>query len=740
MGSSAKNKNVLPGQINCKGSVEVQGFTNATINLVRDFRLGAIILAVVTFFLYANTLQNGFAMDDAMVIQENTLVNKGIAAIPQLLATPRFYGYLNIADDQYRPVSLVMFAIENQFFGQSPLVGHFVNILVYIGCVLLLFRFLANLIGADGILSPFLAALVFVIHPLHTEVVANIKSRDELMCFLFAFVSLNQFWGYAKSGKSIKLILGFFTLFLAYLSKEDVIAFVVIIPILFFFYSNADRRRSFLITSATIAATTLFLGIRWYVLQKYASPLGNITMDFIVNALINPPSSVIKVATEIYVLGKYLLMLFIPYPLLCNYSYNSIPFVGFGDFRVIAALLIYLGLVIASAFDLVKKDKNPVYFGVIFYLVSITLFSNLFFLIGSQMAERFEFFPSVGFCIVIAVLLSNYAKQMGKGLIDGLTNKKVITIVLPLLLVFGGITFARNKDWKSNLDLFKADVEKSPEDSRLNYYYAKILRQSQDNDASTMGNNQIEALNYLNKAHSIYPNFAEAQTEIGIIYLNLKKYDSAAVHFSKSLQLQPINTIAAYNLAWVQYAMKQYNEAIPMFKKVIAMDPSYQMAYLNLAKCCLEAHQTDTAIVWFNKLLVLDPASFMAHQGLAQAFMQKQNYEEAAAHFQKIMQLKSAGPEDIYNLGIAYLSGKNYQPAIDQFKRLLAINPNFAVVYPNIGIAQYNLMQYQEAIASFKASLRYNPNDTVCLSYLAKAYKQSGRGDSAKIYEVLMKH
>ena len=130
----------------------------------------------------------------------------------------------------------------------------------------------------------------------------------------------------------------------------------------------------------------------------------------------------------------------------------------------------------------------------------------------------------------------------------------------------------------------------------------------------------------------------------------------------------------------------------------------------------------------------------MAHQGLAQAFMQKQNYEEAAAHFQKIMQLKSAGPEDIYNLGIAYLSGKNYQPAIDQFKRLLAINPNFAVVYPNIGIAQYNLMQYQEAIASFKASLRYNPNDTVCLSYLAKAYKQSGRGDSAKIYEVLMKH
>lgn len=91
----------------------------------------AFFLGLISFIVYANTLKNGFTVDDVTVITENSIVHKGISAIPEILSTPYRRGYFITANDLYRPLSLVMFATEYQFFGNNPMPYHLVNILYF---------------------------------------------------------------------------------------------------------------------------------------------------------------------------------------------------------------------------------------------------------------------------------------------------------------------------------------------------------------------------------------------------------------------------------------------------------------------------------------------------------------------------------------------------------------------------------------------------------------------------------
>ena len=147
-----------------------------------------ILLGIISCLVYANTLKNGFVLDDGAIITGNSLVKKGIPAIPEILSTPYHHGqFSKTSNDLYRPLSLVMFATEYQLFKEHPLPFHLINILLFTCCVILLFFFLDALFERKKTAAAFIASLLFALHPIHTEVVANIKSRDELLCFFFAF-------------------------------------------------------------------------------------------------------------------------------------------------------------------------------------------------------------------------------------------------------------------------------------------------------------------------------------------------------------------------------------------------------------------------------------------------------------------------------------------------------------------------------------------------------------------------
>ena len=701
-----------------------------------------IALAVISFALYAITLQNGYILDDVMVLKDNMLVKQGIKAIPELLTTPHMRGYLVIPNDLYRPLSLVMFAIEYQFFGPNPTVGHFFNILMFAGCVVMLFLFLNKFFDGKKTAIAFIAAFVFAIHPIHTEVVANIKSCDELLCYFFGFWSLNLFMNYMKGGKMSQLVIGIIALFLAYISKETVITFVAIIPILFFLYSNENRRRAILITGGMILATAVFLVIRTVVLDKYnANQPGAIT-DFMDNALVNAPSAATRMATEFYILGKYLWLMFIPYPLLANYSFNSIPFVGFGNVYALLSVAAYGFLGFFSITRLIRNKKDPWAFAIIFYLATLSLFSNFPFLMGAEMAERFAFFASTGFCIAVALAIEQWIIKAGAINVMSLKASKTLAVLIPLLVVFGGMTIARNNDWKDEYTLYKTDVGKSPEDSRLYQYLATAMAENmypEEPDSNKRKALDIESIGYLRKALSIYPGFAEAHVELGRLYERNHMYDSAVAEDVKALQLKPFNSTANNNMGSVDITLGKYQEAIPFLKRSIEANPNFKFVYLNLARAYKQVKQYDSAAINYNIMLSFDPNYPDGQKELATVYFMQQKYDSAAVHFKIVTQLTPADPDAFNNLGAVYLNGKNYFPAIEQFKKTIALNSGYVNAYSNLGRCYYLTQQYQAAIDIFNKELTIDPRNGRDIPYIALSYQKMGKMDLALKYEAIAK-
>jgi protein O-mannosyl-transferase len=467
----------------------------------------ALLLGIISIILYSNTLKNGYAFDDIMIITKNHLVAKGLSGIPELLTTPHMYGYTHLNNDTYRPLSLVIFAAEYQFFGKDPMPGHVLNIILFAGCVILLFLFLDKLFERKRTVAAFLASLLFVFHPIHTEVVANIKSSDELLCFFFAFLCLNIFMKYVQSGKITQLLSGSLCFLLSLLSKETTITFLAVIPLIFFFYKNYNKKYSVNILIGTVLTAVIFLTIRFSVLNSYhANDFGAI--NFIDNPLANQDISILyRLATKILILGYYLKLLFVPYPLISDYSFNSIPIVNFSNLWVLVSLAAYIFLGALCILRFRKKHKDPIVLGIMFYLITIALFSNIFFLIGSALGERLLFFPSVGFCLLIALLIEKWAGNTEAGLAN-LKRPKLLVIIIPIILVFAGITMNRNADWLDSYTLFSTDVKKSPNDSRLNYSLGSELeRIILPNEKDPVQQKKIleEAISYLNNHYLFIP-------------------------------------------------------------------------------------------------------------------------------------------------------------------------------------------------------------------------------------------
>ena len=193
------------------------------------FRMQAILLALLGLALYGNTFKHEYAFDDVMAIVDNEYVQQGLAGIPQILTTDAYQSYLEkkngsnqLAGGRYRPLSLVTFAVEQQALGintetdakakDAKLISdmharHVVNVLLYILSVVVLLYFLRYVVLPGQPMVAFVAALLFTVHPIHTEVVANVKSRDEILSVLFISLTFIKAFRYREEKKMRDLVL-----------------------------------------------------------------------------------------------------------------------------------------------------------------------------------------------------------------------------------------------------------------------------------------------------------------------------------------------------------------------------------------------------------------------------------------------------------------------------------------------------------------------------------------------------
>lgn len=698
-----------------------------------------IILAAVTLLLYANTLRNGYVLDDSVVTIKNSIVTQGFKGIPELMVTPRMKGVGYFKNDNYRPLTLSMFAAEFELFGPNPTVGHFFNIFFFAGCVVLLFLFLDKLFERKKTVVAFIAALLFAVHPIHTEVVSNIKSRDEVMCFFFGFVALNLFMEYMQRSKILMLILGTFALFLAFISKETVITFLFVVPLVFFLYRNDDRKRAIFITVGIVLAATAYLIIRNRVLSDYDTSTSAI--EFIDNSLAKVGlEASTRMATAILVLGMYIKLLIIPYPLICDYAYDTIPFVNFGNVWVLLTTLIYLAIGGFGVYRLIKNRKDPWAFGFLFFLATLSLFSNLAFLMGSQIGERFLFFASVGFCLTVALAIEKWIIKSEISFDALLKNNKVLLILVPICLIFSGLTFARNNDWRSNYTLYSADLPKAPNDSRLHFYLGdELIETVYAAEKDTL--KQKQALNdgiaLLKKAVEIYPMYTDVYTELGKAYLMQLNYDSSISNFKRAISQSPYQSIAANNLGTAYLRTGKFQDAIAAYKLAIQINPGFTAAFFNLGCCFIQSQQYDSAVKYLNVTLAMDPNYASANMQLAITYYYMGKGELAIPYIQRTLQADPNNVDALNTLGAVYLKMNKYNECLDVLKKAISINPNYVNAYTNMAHCYYQMKQYQATIDAVNKVLSLNPAAVNEIPYIALAYKGMGNMEMALKYEAI---
>ncbi len=493
--------------------------------------LPGLLLFVLAISLYAITIHFDYVLDDKIVFTENQLVAKGFSGIWELLTTESFLGYFGEQKDlvvgaRYRPLSLVTFAMEHQYFGMNAKVSHLINVLLYGFTGLLLFRVVGIILPKPKqeywwLGLPFVAALLFVAHPVHSEVVANVKGRDEILALLLALATLYCSLRYLAS-KSFGWVAGsVICFFLALLAKENALTFLAVIPLTIYCFSKAGLREHLVVGLPLLLTGLLYLWVRTDIIGYLLSSGKEIT-DIMNNPFFGLQKGE-KFATIFYTLGQYLKLLFIPHPLTHDYYPYHIPVLQWSDLRPILAFLLNAGLLIYAFFGVWRKQV--IAYGILLYFITLSIVSNIPFTVGTFMNERFIYMPSIGFCIAMAWLISrklpDWVQQEGD-------RYNILSVGLLALMAGGfiGKTISRVPAWRSEMSLNRAAIKVSYQSARANCFMGTALYKEylEESDQATK-NALLEDINfYIDRSLEINPKYISALTmKAGVVAENYNR-------------------------------------------------------------------------------------------------------------------------------------------------------------------------------------------------------------------------
>lgn len=656
-----------------------------------NLRWSYFFIALVSILIYSNTFTHDFTVDDGTVMQNNSIVKKGVSAIPEIFSTRYRAGFWDRKENLYRPLSLIMFAAEWQITGGKPWLGHTVNVLLYaLICVLVLFLFRKILVKHHPLI-PLFAALLFAVHPLHTEVVANIKSRDELLCLLFSLLAMISALKYVEWKKVLWMAASAFCFLLALLSKENAIAILAIIPLLLWFFTNEKFNGMVLPSAILVAVTGIYLFIRAAVLQG----LEDQTELQIINNSMLGAEGFTRFMMAVYLLGKYLWMHILPHPLSFDYSFNTIKPVVASSPLAWLSLLVHAGLIVYALAGL--KNKNPLSFCILFYFGTLALVSNVLFLIEATYAERFVFMPSLGFCLAIGLFLSKILKQnlKEKNLLP-FKSKPVLSSAFILVIAFLSLkTISRNFDWKNNLTLLARDVKTCPESARIRYAYGSAILFEQaipEKNREKKIKLLDDAIIHLEKGVSILSTYADAFYHLGLAYKEKGDAVKSVSAFEAAKRSKTWTAADFYVASGLAYgAANRYTEAIKDLHKAMELTSPTGEIFNNLGMFHTESGNTDSARYYLEKAKSVSPDSPSVHYNLGNAFAKAGNYPAAIQHYADAIKVDSLYEDAYNNTGNSYAAMKDFGNALKSYRKVFELNPQNQKVLNNIAVTYYML-------------------------------------------------
>ena len=514
---------------------------------LRSLRSAAVVAGAAAILLSANSVLNDFAFDDIPIITENTGI-QDLGSLPEALVSPYWPNEYGHDLGLWRPVTTALFGMQWAVWGENPAMFHAVNVLLHgvmTALVVLVLSELAPLALA------FVAGLLFAVHPVHVEAVANVVGLAEVVS---STLYLSACLVFLRAGDRIRFLPGaaITLLFvLAFLAKESAVTLPGVLFLLDGARNNtgiaealsyARRRWAIYVSLATAAG--LILVARYVVLGNVVNSLAPLGADLL-------QGDVPRIWTVTSIWPHYFRLLFFPLDLSADYAPSVIPlafdWTGSG---ILGALLLLgtLGLALRLwGTQTLGVDRTPprlLAFGVVWLVITLSPVSNVLFLSGSLLAERTFYLPSVGFVALLAWIGAELYKE----------RRRVAQGALILTLVLMSLrTVTRNRTWRDNSAVFNTLLRQHPESGRAQWFVGDTSHRVGDRER---GNAAYRvAISLLHGEYTLL-------VEVGRRLLILGKEEAAKALLLRAWHDHPDIGIAPQILAGVYYSEGNYPDAI----------------------------------------------------------------------------------------------------------------------------------------------------------------------------------
>lgn len=482
------------------------------LNLSKKDWLFILSLLVLVLIVYGRSLVGGFVFDD-----RNILENKGLFSSLSNIGQIVMHPFWSIESGLYRPISLLSYTFNFIFLGQGPFGFHFINLILYFFVGSLIYLFIKRVWKNEYL--AFFTSILFLLLPIHTEVVANIAGRTEILALLFSLLALLEF----TSTKEVNFWRAGIWTFLAIGSKETAIAIVPII--LIYLYIKEGKISLEMLNKYFKSISGVVVGICFYLFLRFFS-LGPTHFLGVKTSLIENPliftDTLSRIYTSFKILWIYISKMFWPINLCSDYSYNQIPIIS--NFFNFGTILGFLSLTIAVILIFVYIHKKPIIsFAMSIFVFSFLPVSNILFPIGTIAGERLLFFPSLGISILVTFLLFQLFKII--------KNKNIkiilISIFILILSIYGIISIKREGVWLNEENLFRSAGKCAPN---------SVLSRSNSGAMYLLSGDLKKAQEELEFARNIKPIYSKGLNNLGLVYFRNKEYDKAIELYHEAIR------------------------------------------------------------------------------------------------------------------------------------------------------------------------------------------------------------
>ena len=547
---------------------------------------GVCLIAVL--LPYFDSLRGDFVFDDVPLVQKDRFY---VQESNPLKCWQRDFWKENMKQGLYRPFTLFSYWINAKISGIHSPAFRIGNLIFHFLVTILVFKLALRL--RLGHWTAIFAAVLFAVHPIHTEAVIPAFGRGELLCALFILCAL-IIHTYVEKNKLLCVAAGISFLFACW-SKEHGLAFLPLCVLLDLYLKkplNLPEIKYFIRNMSPFYLFYVFIAVVFFASRYFA--LGTlIPSKYNFDPAIDNPIALcqfpLNVLSAIKVQGLSLSKFFWPSVLSHDYSYAQLlPSVSLFDWKSWLTVILFLGIpaLICVSF---KRLKFKIIFLLLAYVVCVMPAGNFVIMAGTIFGERLQYIPSIWLCMFSALVMSLFFKRF--------SVQTVLVIFAVIVIAYSVRTYERGKDWDNQMSLATAGVRSAPDSVKTWNNLASQLAEyaEKEKDPNEKVNKYKEAVIACDMAISIYPKFLNAYANRGIYYSLLGYYAEAEKDLKRVISVYPKDSHVNYALGALLAEQGRLDEAKLIWEKLLKINTDDQVLRKSYEKLCADIEEKQAA-------------------------------------------------------------------------------------------------------------------------------------------------